>query len=102
MDVGDLFESLPKRTDGRLLITAWAACLVLLVLNLFTPAATALGLQSSGKWITLWATWPLVLFVGHIRLRTLFDGTEFVVLICHTLLIPGSVIFFIFKNLGAL
>lgn len=102
MDVNELFKSLPKRVDGRLLIAAWAACFVLLGLNLFTPATIALGLQSSGKWIALWATWPLVLFVGYLRLRTLFDGSEFIVLACHTLLIPGSVVYFTFKNLEIL
>lgn len=100
--VGDFCKSLFKRPDGWLLIGACAACLVLLVLNLLAPVAAMLGLHSSGKWIALWATWPLVLFVGYIRLRTLFDGTEFVVLVCHALLIPGSVVFFMLRNLGAL
>lgn len=83
MNVGDFCRSLVKRVDGWLLICASAACFVLLIFNAFTPVASSLGLQSSGKWIALWATWPIVLFVAHLRLRTLFDETGLVALICR-------------------
>jgi hypothetical protein len=102
MKVWDYCKSLPKRLDGQLLICAIAACIVMLVINIFVPVSKCFGVNWPGKWIFLWATWPFVLFIGHIRLRILFHKTGISGLIIHTLLMPGSVIYFILKNMGVI
>jgi len=87
------YIGLPKRLDGRLLLVASILSAILLLANIFPGVAASFGLVSKEKWIALWVSWPFVLFVAHLRLRSLSDRDDFIAAINHSLVMLGSTIY---------
>lgn len=60
-------EQVAKSIEGRVLIAGSIACVLMAMLSLLAPSTLALTQQRAGTNATLFAMWPMLAFVGYVK-----------------------------------